>query len=150
MHVNSDNTKILSHVCNFWHVCQVYSLRIILQYCIVYVKHKPQSLTVIICCFASSTAIWWRSKAFWPALAFWGSASPLAQSLFLQLAFLVPHLHMSAQRNPSSRQGQPRLFQPLPLLQVFLQLHNCNVKQQFKLGHFKNTFDKKPIRISWI
>ena len=128
MHINSDNTNILSHVGNFGYVGQVYSLRIILQYCIVYVKHKPQSLTVI-CCIASSTAIWWHSKAFRPALAFWGSASPLAQSLFL------PHLYMSAQRNPSSRQGQPCFFLSLPLPQVFLQLQNCNIKQQFKLEY---------------
>ena len=133
MHVNSDNTKILSHVGNFNWACGP-SIQFENHYNIVSCMYKPQSLTVI-CCFASSTAIWWRSKAFRPALAFWGSASPLAQSLFLQLTFLVPHLHMSAQRNPSSRQGQPRFFLPLPLLQVFLQLQNCNVKQQFRLEY---------------
>jgi hypothetical protein len=80
----------------------------------------------VISLFASATASACRSKALRPAL---GSCvnGPLC-ALFLHETFFVPQEHCSVHCNPSSRQGQPFFFLPLPLLHVFLQLQNY--KQQ--------------------
>ena len=77
----------------------------------------------VISCFASVTAISWRSNAFLPALVLLAS-QVAAAGLFLQSALAVPHEQCCEHFSPSSRQGQPRLFLPLPLLHVFLQLQN--------------------------